>query len=107
LLRSVNSVSEKGQDFLRLASWLPVGAEPSVVVNKVMEGKTNFGYNAANDTYGDLIKINVIDPTKVARCALQSAASVAGLILTADAMVAELPREEKAPAMASGGGMDY
>jgi chaperonin GroEL len=83
------------------------GAEPSVVMNKVSEGQANFGYNAANDTYGDLVQMGVIDPTKVARCALQNASSVAGLILTTDAMVAELPKEEKAPAMPPGGGMDY
>jgi chaperonin GroEL len=83
------------------------GAEPSVVMNKVSEGQGNFGYNAANDTYGDLVQMGVIDPTKVARCALQNASSVAGLILTTDAMVAELPKEEKAPAMPPGGGMEY
>ena len=70
------------------------GAEPSVVLNKVAEGTRNFGYNAANDTYGDLVEMGVLDPTKVTRCALQSAASVAALILTTDAMVAELPKEE-------------
>jgi chaperonin GroEL len=84
------------------------GAEPSVVVNKVVEGKGTFGYNAANDTYGDLLEMGVIDPTKVTRYALQNAASVAGLILTTDAMVAELPKKEEAPAMPpGGGGMDY
>ena len=70
------------------------GAEPSVVLNKVLEGKGNFGYNAATDQYGDLVEMGVLDPTKVARCALQNAASVAGLILTTDAMVAELPKDE-------------
>jgi chaperonin GroEL len=79
------------------------GAEPSVVINKVLEGKGNFGYNAANDTYGDLVDMGVLDPTKVTRCALQNAASVAGLILTTDAMVAELPKDD-AP-MPGGGGM--
>ncbi len=74
------------------------GDEPSVVLNKVVEGKGNFGYNAQTGQYGDLIEMGVVDPTKVARCALQNAASVAGLILTTDAMVAELPKEE------SGGG---
>jgi chaperonin GroEL len=84
------------------------GAEPSVVLNKVVEGKSNFGYNAANDTYGDMLEMGVIDPTKVTRYALQNAASVAGLILTTDAMVAELPKKEEAPAMPpGGGGMDY
>jgi chaperonin GroEL len=71
------------------------GAEPSVVLNKVSEGKTNFGYNAQTDAFGDMMEMGVLDPTKVVRTALQNAASVAGLILTTDAMVAELPKEEK------------
>jgi chaperonin GroEL len=83
------------------------GAEPSVVLNRVLEGKGNFGYNAATDAFGDMMEMGVIDPTKVVRCALQNASSVAGLILTTDAMVAELPKEEKAPAMPPGGGMEY
>ena len=84
------------------------GAEPSVVLNKVVEGKGNFGYNAQTETYGDLVEMGVIDPTKVVRTALQNAASVAGLILTTDAMVAEQPKEDKGPAMPpGGGGMDY
>jgi chaperonin GroEL len=70
------------------------GAEPSVVINKVVETNGNFGYNAATDSYGDLVEQGVLDPTKVTRCALQNASSVAGLILTTDAMVAELPKEE-------------
>jgi chaperonin GroEL len=78
------------------------GAEASVVVNKVLEGSGNFGFNAANDTYGDMVEMGVLDPTKVTRYALQNAASVAGLMLTTDCMVAELPKED-APAM--GGGM--
>ena len=80
------------------------GAEPSVVVNKVLEGKGNYGYNAANDTYGDMIEMGILDPTKVTRTALQNAASVASLMLTTEAMVAEAPKEE-APAMPGGGGM--
>ncbi len=85
------------------------GVEASVVLNKVVEGKGNFGYNAATDQYGDLVQMGVIDPTKVARCALQNAASIAGLLLTTDAMVAELPKDDKGPAMPHGGGgdMDY
>jgi hypothetical protein len=79
------------------------GAEPSVVVNKVLEGSGNFGYNASNDTYGDMVEQGVLDPTKVTRCALQNAASVAGLILTTDAMVAELPKDDSP--MPGGGGM--
>jgi chaperonin GroEL len=71
------------------------GVEASVVVNKVVEGKGNFGFNAQTNEYGDLVDMGVVDPTKVARTALQNGASVAGLILTTDAMVAELPREEK------------
>jgi chaperonin GroEL len=70
------------------------GDEPSVVLNKVVEGKGNFGYNAQTSQYGDLMEMGVVDPTKVARCALQNAASVAGLILTTDAMVAESAKEE-------------
>jgi chaperonin GroEL len=72
------------------------GDEPSVVLNKVVEGKGNFGYNAGSGEYGDLVQMGVLDPTKVTRCALQNAASVAGLILTTDAMVAEAPKEEAA-----------
>jgi chaperonin GroEL len=80
------------------------GDEPSVVLNKVVEGKGNFGYNAQTAQYGDLMEMGVVDPTKVARCALQNAASVAGLILTTDAMVAESPKEESA-GHGHGGGM--
>ena len=87
------------------------GVEPSVVVNKVVEGKGNFGYNAQSDEYGDLVQMGVVDPTKVARCALQNGASVAGLILTTDAMVAELPKDEKPMGGGHGHGgmgeMDY
>ncbi|MDP8567349.1 chaperonin GroEL [Methylophilus aquaticus] len=74
------------------------GVEPSVVVNNVAAGKGNYGYNAANETYGDMVEMGVLDPTKVTRSALQNAASVAGLMLTTDCMVAELPKED-APAM--------
>jgi len=74
------------------------GEESSVVVHKVQEGSGNFGYNAATGEYGDMIEMGILDPTKVTRSALQNAASVAGLMLTTEAMVAELPKEEKAPA---------
>ena len=73
-----------------------IGDEPSVVVAKVESGLENFGYNAATGEYGDLVQIGVIDPTKVTRTALQNAASVAALILTTDATVAEVPKETKA-----------
>jgi chaperonin GroEL len=76
------------------------GDEASVVLNKVIEGKGNYGYNAQTGQYGDLMAMGVVDPTKVTRVALQNAASVAGLILTTDAMVAESPQDESA-----GGGM--
>jgi chaperonin GroEL len=69
------------------------GGEPSVVINKVLEGKGSFGYNAATEEYGDLIEMGILDPTKVTRTALQNAASIASLILTTDAMVAELPED--------------
>jgi chaperonin GroEL len=80
------------------------GDEPSVVINKVVEGKGNYGFNAASGEYGDLVEMGVLDPTKVARFALQNAASVASLMLTTDAMVAELPKDEK-PMGGPGGGM--
>jgi chaperonin GroEL len=79
------------------------GDEPSVVVNKVVENKGNFGFNAATGEYGDLVVMGVVDPTKVARFALQNAASVASLMLTTEAMVAESPKDEKP--MGGGGGM--
>ncbi|CAE6503477.1 chaperonin GroEL [Nitrosomonas nitrosa] len=81
------------------------GDEPSVVANRVKEGDGNFGYNAATGEYGDMVSMGVLDPTKVTRSALQNAASVAGLILTTDAMVAELPKEESAGPGAGMGGM--
>ena len=82
------------------------GDEPSVVINKVSEGQGNFGYNAATGEYGDMVEMGVLDPTKVTRYALQHAASVAGLMLTTDALVAELPKEESGGGMGGmGGGM--
>jgi chaperonin GroEL len=81
------------------------GAEPSVVLNKVLENKGNYGFNAQTEEFGDLVQQGVIDPTKVTRTALQNAASVAGLMLTTDAMVAELVEEKKAAGGHSHGGM--
>jgi chaperonin GroEL len=81
------------------------GEEPSVIVAKVLEGKGNFGYNAANGEFGDMIEMGVLDPTKVTRSALQNAASVAGLMLTTECMIAEAPKEEKAAAPGAGAGM--
>jgi chaperonin GroEL len=82
------------------------GVEPSVVLNKVVEGKGNFGFNAQTEEYGDLVEMGVVDPTKVARTALQNAASVAGLLLTTDVSVAELVEDKpKAGGGHSHGGM--
>jgi chaperonin GroEL len=79
------------------------GDEPSVILNKVSEGSGNFGYNAATGEYGDMIEMGILDPTKVTRSALQNAASIAGLLLTTECMVAELP--SKGSSAPSGGGM--
>lgn len=82
------------------------GAEASVVANNVKNGEGNFGYNAGQDTYGDMLEMGILDPTKVTRSALQFAASVAALMITTEAMVAEIPKEEPAaPDMGGMGGM--
>ena len=86
------------------------GDEPSVVVAKVREGKGNFGYNAANGDYGDMVELGILDPTKVTRYALQNAASVAGLMITTEAMIAEAPKKDEPagagmPDMGGMGGM--
>ena len=102
-----------GVDIVRRAMEEPLrqialnaGAEPSVVVSKVREGKDDFGYNALHDRYEPLTKAGVIDPTKVVRSALQNAASVAGLLITTEAAIADKP-EKKAAAPAMPGGGDY
>jgi chaperonin GroEL len=84
------------------------GEEPSVVLNKVASGKGNYGYNAQTGEYGDMVEMGILDPTKVTRTALQNAASIAGLMITTEAMVAEAPKKEAAPAPGGhdhGGGM--
>ena len=84
------------------------GDEPSVVLNKVYEGTGNYGYNAATGEYGDMVEMGILDPTKVTRYALQNAASIAGLMITTECMVAELPKKEAAGGHAGhdhGGGM--
>jgi len=84
------------------------GDEASVILAKVQDGDGNFGYNAASSEYGDMIEMGILDPTKVTRSALQNAASIAGLMITTEAMVAESPKEEKAgaaPDMGDMGGM--
>ncbi|MCC4588389.1 chaperonin GroEL [Xanthomonas sp. NCPPB 1067] len=80
------------------------GEEPSVILNKVKEGSGNYGYNAANGEFGDMVEFGILDPTKVTRSALQNAASIAGLMITTEAMVADAPKKEE-PAMPAGGGM--
>jgi len=113
-LKGDNSDQEAGIQIVRQALEAPLraiasnaGDEPSVVVSKVADAQGNFGYNAATGEYGDLVEIGVVDPTKVTRTALQNAASIAGLILTTEACVGELPREDKAAMPAGPGGMDF
>ena len=112
-LQGANAEQDAGISIARRAMEEPMrqivanaGAEPSVVINKVREGDGNFGYNAASDTYGDMIEMGILDPTKVTRTALQNAASVSGLMITTEAMVAELPKKDE-PGMPGGdmGGM--
>lgn len=112
-LKGANSDQDAGIRIVRQALEAPLraivsnaGEEPSVVIAKVLEGKGNFGYNAATGEYGDLVEAGVVDPTKVTRTALQNAASVAGLILTTDATIAEAPKEEK-PTAAPAPELDY
>jgi chaperonin GroEL len=106
----VKGEEKNGIDILRMALTEPLrqivqnaGHEGSVVLNKVLEGKDDYGFNAQSETYENLIAAGVIDPTKVVRFALQNAASVAGLMLTTEAMIAEKPKKKKAPAMPPGG----
>ncbi|MBL8262573.1 MAG: chaperonin GroEL [Xanthomonadaceae bacterium] len=81
------------------------GEEPSVIVNKVKEGKGNFGYNAATGEFVDMVEAGILDPTKVTRTALQNAASIAGLMITTEAMVADAPKKDEPAAGGMGGGM--
>jgi chaperonin GroEL len=105
-----NADQETGVNIARRAMEAPLrqivtnaGGEASVVVNRVKEGKGNFGYNAANDTFGDMMEMGILDPTKVVRTALQNAASVSGLMITTEAMVAELPKKDEPVAGGMGG----
>ena len=107
----VNIVRRAIEEPLRQISG-NAGVEGSIVVDKVKNGTGGFGYNAAKDTYEDLIAAGVIDPTKVVRTALQNAASVASLMLTTEALIAEIPKDEKASGGGGGhshgpGGMDF
>jgi chaperonin GroEL len=114
-MKGENDDERTGVDIVRRAIQWPArlivenaGLDGSVVVGKVIEHKDYaFGYDAQREEYGDLYKLGIIDPTKVVRTALQDAASIAGLLITTEAMVAEKPKKETpAPAM-PGGGMDY
>jgi len=110
-LKGANHDQDAGINIVRTAIEAPLrqivsngGGEASVVVNEIAQSKdANFGYNAGTEEYGDLVKMGVIDPTKVTRTALQHAASIAGLLITTEAMVADIPEPAAAPA---GGGMD-
>jgi chaperonin GroEL len=79
------------------------GEEPSVILNKVKEGKGNFGYNAATGEFGDMVAMGILDPTKVTRTALQHASSVAGLAITTEAIIAELPKKDEGHSHGAGG----
>ncbi len=112
-LKGANADQEMGMTIARRAMEEPLrqivrnaGADGSVVLAKIAPGEANYGFNAATEEYGDLVKMGILDPTKVVRTALQNAASIAGLMITTEAMVAELPKKEKAPAMPGGGGME-
>jgi chaperonin GroEL len=83
------------------------GIDGGVVVKEVFASKGATGYNVATDSFEDLVKAGVVDPTKVTRTALQNAASIAGLLLTTECMITDIPEKEKAPATPPGGGMDY
>jgi chaperonin GroEL len=106
----VKGEEKNGIDILKEALTEPLrqivqnaGQEGSVVLNKVLEGKDDYGFNAQTNTYENLLTAGVIDPTKVVRFAIQNAASVSGLMLTTEAMIAEKPEKKKAPAMPPGG----
>ena len=112
-VKGANDDQEIGVNILKRALEEPLrqivsnaGEEASVILNTVADGKGNYGYNAASGDFGDMIEMGILDPTKVSRSALQNAASVAGLLLTTEAMVAEIPKEEPAhPPMPDMGGM--
>jgi chaperonin GroEL len=108
-----NEDQTTGVNIIRLALESPLrtivsnaGLESSVIVNKVREGKKDFGFNARENKYENFFEAGIIDPTKVSRLALENAASIAGLLLTTEAVVSEIPEPKSGPAMPPGGGMD-
>ncbi|MGB8549565.1 MAG: TCP-1/cpn60 chaperonin family protein, partial [Xanthobacteraceae bacterium] len=115
-VRTHNDDQKTGVEIVRKAlSWparqiaINSGEDGSVVVGKILEKETyGYGFDAQTGEYGDLVKKGIIDPTKVVRSALQNAGSIAGLLITTEAMVAEMPKKQSAaPAMPPGGGMDF
>jgi chaperonin GroEL len=113
-LKGANEDQNRGIAILRTAMEAPLrqivsnaGEEASVILAKVADGKGNFGYNAATGEFGDMMEMGILDPTKVTRTALQNAASIAGLMITTEAMVAELPKKEEGgmPGAGDMGGM--
>jgi chaperonin GroEL len=107
-----NDDQATGVNIVRLALEAPLrtisenaGQEGSVIVNKVRDGKKDYGYNARDNKFENFFEAGIIDPTKVSRLALENAASIAGLLLTTEAVVSEIPEEKEAPAMPHGGGM--
>ncbi|MBM3176680.1 MAG: chaperonin GroEL [Bacteroidetes bacterium] len=115
-LKNVNTENEDqstGVNIIRQALEAPMrviaenaGQEGSVIINKVREGKKDYGFNARENKFEDFFSAGIIDPTKVSRLALENAASIAGLLLTTEAIVSEIPEKKEAPAMPPGGGMD-
>ena len=111
-LKAGNEDQKTGIEIVRRAIVTPArqivdnaGDDGAVVVGKLLEGKDyNYGYDAQTGSYGDMVKLGIIDPTKVVRTALQDAASIAGLLITTEALIAELPKKDS-PAMPGGGGM--
>lgn len=110
-IKTDNEDQATGVNIVRLALESPLrtivenaGQEGSVIVNKVRDGKKDFGYNAADNKFENFFAAGIIDPTKVARLALENAASIAGLLLTTEAVVSDIPEENPAPAMPHGGG---
>jgi chaperonin GroEL len=112
-LKGANEDQTAGINILRRAIEAPLrqivanaGDEPSVVINAVKAGEGNFGYNAATGEYGDMLEMGILDPAKVTRSALEHAASVAGLMLTTECMITDIPEDKPAaPDMGGMGGM--
>ncbi|BBB15655.1 60 kDa chaperonin [Candidatus Rickettsiella viridis] len=109
-LKGSNTDQDMGIRIVRNALEAPLrqivtnaGSEPAVIVDKITSGQGNFGYNAATGEYGDMLKMGILDPTKVTRTALQNAASIASLMITTECMVAELPKKEEGSGMPAGG----